>query len=140
MSATPYGCGWCADGRMRDFEPFIVHQLWHINREIQKMTDQIEELQAADNAEGAAELRLATAVGALATQQSVFLADVKTALAGLGSNDQVTAIVNDITSRQAQLQALADQATQLAQDQASADPETAPTPVLTSEGDEVLPE
>lgn len=117
----------CVDAVLsRGFEDHVIHTLEHLTKETRAMTDQLAGLQAADAALGASVDAEGAAVAALAAQQSTFLGDVKLALAGLGNNDQVTAIINDLNTRQAQLDAIGAQVTQLAADQAAADPETAP--------------
>lgn len=152
---TSYACtrGGCPEaGESLPFELFVVHALDHVNEGLAHMTDSISQLQAADADEQNALDANTTALKGLVDEQVVFLGGIKADLAGLGNNDQVSAIAVKIEARAAQLQAATAQVTQLQSDQSGfdqtaaipaspVDPGTAPaTPIdSTDDGATTLP-
>jgi hypothetical protein len=150
---TSYACtrGDCPEvGESLPFELFVVHALDHVNEGLAHMTDSISQLQAADADEQNALDANTTALKGLVDEQVVFLGEIKADLAGLGNNDQVSAIAVKVEARAAQLQAATAQVTQLQSDQTGfdagipaspADAGTAPaTPIeSTDDGATTLP-
>jgi hypothetical protein len=131
---TSFACPRCGFDN-EAFEAYTVHAFAHLFEEITTMSNSIDQLTTADQDEAAAEQGVSAAVGNLAAEQAQFLTDIKAALAGLGNNDQVSAIAADIEGRVTALNAIAAQVQQEQADQVAADPATPVTPPADGTGD-----
>lgn len=90
------------------------------------MTDAIQNLTQADADNAAAQDAVAAAVASLASEQVQFITDIRADLAGLGNNDQVSAIAVKLETRAAALSGIVAQVGQLQSDQVAEDTADAP--------------